>query len=205
MNNDAVLDSYGPERERLGAKPLPSPLLMKGSQGDETGRLSTDGTIGSLDYPTETPLDADPIPSSTPTPNKKPKWALRPPVPSSPVLLHHLPLSADLAKESALASELELDRQSKEMERAALLEEALKDAEVAEVKKEVKDRQGSWVGLLVGKGKGASKKAGDGWDDGRKTKGFDKVPDAYELYSAIDRKDIKSVAHEAVCSFGRKC
>lgn len=196
MNNDAVLDSYGPEDERLGAKPSPSPILSHGSRvneapaenGNDGDGVALAGQRGSQDSSRSGVLI-----SEMANPSNRPKWALRPPVPSSPVLLRHLPLSADLAKESELASELELERQSKEMERAALLEEALKDAEVAEVKKEVKDRQGSWVGLLVGKGKTGGKKPHDGWDETRKTKGFDRIPDAYELYSAIDRKDIKWV------------
>lgn len=61
-----------------------------------------------------------------------------------------------------------------------------------EERKEVVESQGSWVKLIAGTRKGKNKVADPSEQEG-KTKGFDRPPNAYELYAAIDRKDIMYV------------
>lgn len=130
------------------------------------------------------------IPASTPT-----EASHRCPLPPSPILLRPLPFTSDLEAESALIVPLEFERQSREIEREMAVIDALKTTQMDEQKKAVKEAQGRWINLIVGKrGKKDESEKGNvnlKEEEGKKTQGFDKLPAPYELYAAIDRKDIK--------------
>lgn len=102
--------------------------------------------------------------------------------PSSPVLLHPLPSSLALTREGLAQSELELDRQQKQLRRERELAEALQEQRWEIERAKAKDALGVW------KGKGKSKDFPTGGKG--ETRAFTKPPQAYELYQAIDRKDI---------------
>ncbi|OCF43328.1 hypothetical protein I317_02897 [Kwoniella heveanensis CBS 569] len=121
--------------------------------------------------------------SSTSTANLR-----SPRIPSHPIVLHRLPPSSAITKESVFASELELDKQTKQIQRERELKEALQDQVWSFDRAAVRDEQGTWSALQaqnVGKGKG--KDRSDSWGS---TKGFVRPPQAFELYRAIDKHDI---------------
>jgi DNA topoisomerase IB len=82
--------------------------------------------------------------------------------------------------------------QSRELQRERELAEALlEDQRVTETKK-VRDSHGTWTRLVAGKTRA---KPGDArrmsvTSGKEETKPFDIPPNAYELYAAIDRKDL---------------
>ena len=98
-------------------------------------------------------------------------------------------LTKELELEARRASAAELERQTEELERERQLAEALLESHHQEERKEVVESQGSWVQLIAGKRKGKNK-ASDPAEQEGKTKGFDRPPNAFELYAAIDKKDI---------------
>jgi hypothetical protein len=108
--------------------------------------------------------------------------------PSSLVLPTALPLTKELELEARVVSAAELERQSQELERERQLAEALQEEHQQEERKQVVESQGSWVRLIAGKRKGKHKAEERG--EHGETKAFDRPPNAYELYAAIDRKDI---------------
>ena len=113
-------------------------------------------------------------------------------VPRSPTFAHQLPSSRNLDQEAVRSSSLELTRQSLQLQREREIAEALAEEERLERRKELKESQGTWTSLIVGKRKGADKSGAGGAGDGKgKSKGFDRPPQAYELYAAIDKKDLK--------------
>jgi hypothetical protein len=77
---------------------------------------------------------------------------------------------------------------SHSIERERQLAEALQEEHQQEERKQVVESQGSWVRLIAGKRKGKHKAEERG--EHGETKAFDRPPNAYELYAAIDRKDI---------------
>lgn len=99
-----------------------------------------------------------------------------------------LPLTKELELEARVVSAAELERQSQELERERQLAEALQEEHQQEERKQVVESQGSWVRLIAGKRKGKHKAEERG--EHGETKAFDRPPNAYELYAAIDRKDI---------------
>lgn len=124
---------------------------------------------------------------SSPSPHPSPRH----PIPSSPFLPLPLPSSSTLEAESLIESVKEYQRQSLQLSRETELARAVAEQQALQAREEVKEKQGTWGRLIVGKGKG---KGGQPVQAEGKTKGFERTPDAYELYAAIDRKDIMSVA-----------
>ncbi|KAK8850367.1 hypothetical protein IAR55_004285 [Kwoniella newhampshirensis] len=111
-----------------------------------------------------------------------------PRLPPCPILLHPLPPASSLAKESAAQSELELDRQTRQLHREKELAEALQDQAWSIERAAVREEQGTWTKTLQRRKN--EKKGGvedEQWGD---TKGFVRPPQAYELYQAIDKHDI---------------
>lgn len=131
----------------------------------------------------------DEMPPSASPPTRPPAHATEP---SVLVLPTALPLTNQLEIEARRASIAELQRQSEEVERERQLAEALTEQHHEEERKEVVESQGSWVKLIAGTRKGKNKPQDPAEHEG-KTKGFDRPPNAYELYAAIDRKDIMYV------------
>jgi hypothetical protein len=111
-------------------------------------------------------------------------------LPRSPTFAHELPNSHTLDEEAIRSSSVELTRQSLQVQRERELAEALAEEERIEKRRELKESQGTWTSLIVGKRK-VNDKAGDNSLDKGKTKAFDRPPQAYELYAAIDKKDLK--------------
>ena len=125
--------------------------------------------------------------ASTSQPPYAPRHTL---IPRGPTLAHALPPTHVLEEEAVRSSSLELTRQSLEFQRERELAEALAEEERTEQRRELKESQGTWTKLIVGRRKGKDKEGGSGAEDG-KTKPFDRPPQAYELYAAIDKKDLK--------------
>lgn len=109
--------------------------------------------------------------------------------PSCFVLPTALPLTKELELEARRASTAELERRTRELERERQLAEALMECHHKEERKEAVETQGSWVKLIAGKRKSKHKASEPAEPEG-KTKGFDRPPNAFELYAAIDKKDI---------------
>ncbi|RXK41721.1 hypothetical protein M231_00956 [Tremella mesenterica] len=117
-------------------------------------------------------------PLSTPThgPPRSPRLQ------SSPVLLHPLPPSKVLERESRAQSELELDRQIRQRQQERELAEALQDQEW-EIQRAAARLDPNGLSIFRnGSGKGKSVDL--------ETKPFARPPQAYELYQAIDKHDI---------------
>lgn len=109
--------------------------------------------------------------------------------PASPVLLQPLPPAIVLEKESKAQSELELDRQTMQRRRERELAEALQDAQFQIERVEARNEMGTWPGA-----KKKKKEEEAGGEEGRKTQPFVRPPEAYELYQAIDKKDLDFIA-----------
>jgi hypothetical protein len=113
-------------------------------------------------------------------------------LPRTPTLAHQLPSTITLDEEAVRSSSIELNRQSLQVQRERELAEALAEEERIEQRRELKESQGTWTSLIVGRRKGKGQEGSKALDEG-KTKGFDRPPQAYELYAAIDKKDLKWV------------
>ncbi|WVO17558.1 hypothetical protein L204_105253 [Cryptococcus depauperatus] len=100
---------------------------------------------------------------------------------SSPVLLHRLPSATTLERESSIQSELELQRQVRQIETERRLAEALQDEIRQSERAAVSAAMGSWTAHRVKEKKQAAS---------AHSHPFMRPPQAYELYRAIDRKDI---------------
>ncbi|BEJ11199.1 hypothetical protein CspHIS471_0106210 [Cutaneotrichosporon sp. HIS471] len=101
-----------------------------------------------------------------------------------PVLLQPLPPSTVFEKEGAAQSELELDRQTTQRKRERELAEALQDAQFTIQRIAARQEMGTWA-----------KKVDDvNVEEGRQTAPFVRPPEAYELYKAIDNKDLDFIA-----------
>ena len=94
-----------------------------------------------------------------------------------------LPSASSLEKESVASSELELDRQARQVARERELAEALQDQQF-EIDRQNARNSSFWT---IGKGKS---KAGRSASTSGPTQGFTHPPQAYELYKAIDKHDI---------------
>ncbi|WVQ95715.1 hypothetical protein IAU59_002814 [Kwoniella sp. CBS 9459] len=117
-----------------------------------------------------------------------------PRVPSHPIVLHRLPPSSAITKESVFASELELDKQTKQVQRERELKEALQDQVWSFDRAAVRDAQGTWSALQAQNRSGSSDAKGkDRSDSWGSTKGFVRPPQAFELYRAIDKHDIEFI------------
>jgi hypothetical protein len=115
-----------------------------------------------------------------------------PRIPPCPVLLQPLPSSSSLTREGIAQSELELDRQTRQIERERLLAEALQEQEWEIERQAVRSELGTWSRRAEkGKGKGTEC-----------TKGFERPPQAWELYKAIDGHDIDYIMRVRDHAFG---
>jgi len=104
-------------------------------------------------------------------------------LPPSPIPIMALPSASSLEKESVASSELELDRQARQVARERELAEALQDQQF-EIYRQNARNSSFWT---IGKGKS---KAGRSASTSGPTQGFTHPPQAYELYKAIDKHDI---------------
>ncbi|WVF68138.1 hypothetical protein IAT40_002901 [Kwoniella sp. CBS 6097] len=151
--------------------------------------------------PSHAGAKAGPSPSSGSEPTRtslsqsQSQSTLRSPrIPSHPIVLHRLPPSSAITKESVFASELELDKQTKQIQRERELKEALQDQVWSFDRAAVRDEQGTWSAIQAqnragagANGKGKGKDRSDSWGS---TRGFMRPPQAFELYRAIDKHDI---------------
>lgn len=96
-----------------------------------------------------------------------------------------LPTSSSLVKESIASSELELDRQTRQIKRERELAEALQDQQF-EIERQNAKNSSFWT---IGKGKGKERSSSTSGP----TQGFTHPPQAYELYKAIDKHDIEFI------------
>lgn len=108
-------------------------------------------------------------------------------LPPSPIPIMALPPSASLVTESLASSELELDRQTRQLARERELAEALQDQQF-EVERQNARNTSFWT-----MGKGKQKAGGATSGSNGPTKGFAHPPQAYELYQAIDKHDIEFI------------
>jgi hypothetical protein len=118
------------------------------------------------------------------------------PRPRSPVLLLPLPPFHTLQRESLAQSELELDRQTRQIQRERQLAEALQEQLWEVERAATRDAMGTWGRNAKGKNKV------DGGNSHVETKGFTRPPQAYELYAAIDKHDIDFVMRVRDHAFG---
>jgi hypothetical protein len=96
-----------------------------------------------------------------------------------------LPTSSSLVKESIASSELELDRQTRQIKKERELAEALQDQQF-EIERQNAKNSSFWT---IGKGKGKERSTSTSGP----TQGFTHPPQAYELYEAIDKHDIEFI------------
>ncbi|WWC92092.1 uncharacterized protein L201_007046 [Kwoniella dendrophila CBS 6074] len=119
-----------------------------------------------------------------------------PRIQSSPILLKPLPATSSLTKESIYASELELDKQIKQVKKEVLLKEALQEQLFSVERLKIKNEQGNWSNLQKQKQINSKKgKESDDSDFGSwgKSKKFVNEPQAFELYKAIDKHDLEYI------------
>ena len=117
----------------------------------------------------------------------------RSPLPPSPVLLHPLPPTSSIHAESILMSSSELDRQAHQHQLDRDLADALQTQHFTIDRSAVRDAMGT---TSSGRLRGAQSRAE------RPTAGFKTRPQAYELYAAIDRKDIDYIMRVRDHAFG---
>jgi hypothetical protein len=108
-------------------------------------------------------------------------------LPPSPIPIMALPPSSSLLAESIASSELELDRQTRQLARERELAEALQDQQF-EVERQNARNTSFWS-----MSKGKQKARGTSSGTNGPTKGFANPPQAYELYQAIDKHDIEFI------------
>ncbi|KIR35773.1 hypothetical protein I307_04466 [Cryptococcus deuterogattii 99/473] len=131
------------------------------------------------------------LPSSSTNPSDQPTSpiasAKSPRLHSSPVLLLPLPPASAMEKESVFQSELELNRQTRQLQRERDLEEALQDQVWQLERAALREEQGTWSRRQQENSKSKGRTDDDKWGN---TQGFIRPPQAYELYQAIDKHDI---------------
>jgi hypothetical protein len=98
-----------------------------------------------------------------------------------------LPPASSLKMESIASSELELDRQARQLVRERELAEALQDQQFAVERQNAKNSS-FWT---IGEGKGRAR--GTSSSSSGPTQPFANPPQAYELYQAIDKHDIEFI------------
>ena len=117
-------------------------------------------------------------------------------IPPSPILLQPLPPSSSITSESLTQSELELDRQIRQLAQERALAEALQEQQWEIQRSLAKESTGTW------RGGGSSIKGRERDGNNKVTKGFGQPPQAYELYAAIDRHDIDFIMRVRDHAFG---
>jgi len=137
-----------------------------------------------------TPEDLALLEPSTPSGSKlhyspSPRSSPRNLLPPSPIPIMPLPTSSSLVKESIASSELELDRQTRQIKKERELAEALQDQQF-EIERQNAKNSSFWT---IGKGKGKERSTSTSGP----TQGFTHPPQAYELYKAIDKHDIEFI------------
>ena len=115
-----------------------------------------------------------------------------PRLPPSPILLHPLPPSSALTKEGQAQSELELDKQQRQLEREKQLAEALEETQWEIQRQSAREEMGTWK----------PNRQSNNTTRGKETKGFDRPPQAWELYKAIDGHDIEFIMRVRDHAFG---
>lgn len=160
----------------------------------------------STSHPTTTSLRADSAtavagpssPRSTGVP------LLSPRLPPSPILVQTLPSTFALEQEGIAHSELELDRQIKQAAREKALAEALQEQQWGIERAQAKeDSGGGGLAVLRNLTSRSKAKANAGAGGaGGPTAAFERPPQAYELYQAIDRKDVDFLMRVRDHAFG---
>jgi hypothetical protein len=120
--------------------------------------------------------------------------------------VHSLPSTSALELEGRAQSELELDRQIKQAAREKALAEALQEQQWEVERLQAKEENGGG-GLavlrnLTSRAHSSSKGKGRASNSNAETQPFAKPPQAYELYQAIDRKDIDFLMRVRDHAFG---
>ena len=98
-----------------------------------------------------------------------------------------LPPASSLDKESAASSELELDRQTRQLQRERELAEALQEQQF-EVERQNAKNTSLWTRATNG-----GRQRGTSSGSSGATQPFANPPQAYELYKAIDKHDIEFI------------
>ncbi|WVQ70508.1 hypothetical protein IAR50_000027 [Cryptococcus sp. DSM 104548] len=129
-----------------------------------------------------------PSSSTLPYPPNSPLSPSSPKIHSHPVLLQPLPSASTLAQESTFQSELELDRQTRQIKQERELQEALQDQEWSVERAQVRDQQGTWSKYQ--KKPDLRPSISDRWGQSQL---FASPPQAWELYRAIDMHDIEFI------------
>lgn len=124
-------------------------------------------------------------PPSTSGPSTSPR------LPPQPILLHPLPSISTLQKEGHAQSELELHRQQTQVARENALAEALQEQQWEIQRTAVREGMGTW-----------SRKTAESKGKERATAGFERPPQAWELYKAIDKHDIEYIMRVRDHAFG---
>ncbi|ODN86094.1 hypothetical protein L198_07387 [Cryptococcus wingfieldii CBS 7118] len=125
-------------------------------------------------------------PSLLPYPPNSPLSSPR--IHSHPILLQPLPPASALAQESTFQSELELDRQTRQIKQEKELQEALQDQQWSVERAQVRDQQGTWSKHQ--KKPDLRPSISDKWGQ---SQAFAHPPQAWELYRAIDKHDIEFI------------
>lgn len=107
------------------------------------------------------------------------------------MLLHPLPPSTALERESRAESELELQRQTEQARRERLLAEALQDQRHEVERIAARSENGLWAQEQRQKARRQDSSAPTASEP---TKPFTRPPQAYELYQAIDKRDLEFVS-----------
>lgn len=107
-------------------------------------------------------------------------------IPTSPILVQPLPSISALTAESLVSSEAEYHRQIAQRKRERDLAEALQEQKWEIERSAVREEMGTWSSLK-------RKKERTGGGSAGSTSAFQHPPQAYELYQAIDRKDIEFI------------
>lgn len=158
-----------------------SPYLSGSPSASGSGERLSASPSGPFRGSPLTPLSQASLSSGTTLKSPRPTRS------SSPVLLHPLPPSTALERESRAESALELQRQQEQLRRERLLAEALQDERHEIERIAAKGDQGQWIKDQVGK---LRRQQGDAPKAGPPGKPFTRPPQAYELYQAIDKRDI---------------
>ena len=136
---------------------------------------------------------AHPLPSyDAASPSTQQQKVPSPRIPPCPILLHPLPSTLTLTRESLAQSELELDRQTRQRERERALAEALQEQQWEIQRETAREGMGTW-----------SRKGEKGKERAQaENKGFSTPPQAWELYKAIDKHDIEYIMRVRDHAFG---
>lgn len=126
--------------------------------------------------------------TSTPLYSPHPRSPPRPHLPPSPIAIMPLPLSASLDIESMASSELELDRQTRQIQRERELAEALQEQQFSVERQNARN-----TSFWTRRGKNGRDGRGASGSISGPSQPFARPPQAYELYQAIDKHDIEFI------------